>query len=64
MESRTELKYQYWKEELHKCEACFEWIDGKIVRLCKSERVFYYHPFCLICMCRRTPNSVYFAKPK
>lgn len=55
-ETKTELKYEYWKEELHKCDLCVEWIDKRIIRHRRNNRLYYYHPFCFLCVSGKNPN--------
>lgn len=42
----TEFQYDYWKEEIHKCHLCNEWIENKIYRYRHNNIVLFFHPFC------------------
>jgi hypothetical protein len=55
-ETKTELKYEYYKEELKKCYACSEWIEKKIIKHHRNKQIYYFHPFCYLCLMGKNPN--------
>jgi len=41
-----DYQYDYWKEELHRCNGCHEWIEHKIYRYRFNGKMLYFHPHC------------------
>jgi hypothetical protein len=51
----TTNEYQL-KEELRRCDACFEWIELKVFKLNRNNKILYFHPFCFYCLTHKNPN--------
>ena len=54
METKTELKYEYWTE-IKKCDACHEWIENKMCKLNRNGKFLFFHPFCFYCLTNKNP---------
>ena len=56
-----ELEYAYW-QEIKRCDACSDWIEGKICRLNRNNKILYYHPFCFYCLTNKNPLYILLKK--
>lgn len=45
METKTELKYQYY-EDIKQCDLCNLWIEYKMYKREFNRKMMYFHPFC------------------
>jgi hypothetical protein len=56
LQLENQLTYDYYKEEIKRCDICEKWIETKIYRLKIKEKMMFFHPFCFYSLIHKNPQ--------